>query len=76
MRDLALELLDFIDEVVDELGSRKAVGYLHTILADGTSADRQLRVFHSTGDTRAVVELLATESRAGFSTSERTAAAS
>jgi len=72
MRDLALELLDFIDEVVDELGSRKAVGYLHTILRDGTSADRQLRVFHSTGDTRAVVELLAQESRAGFSISART----
>jgi len=72
MRDLALELLDFIDEVVDELGSRKAVGYLHTILRDGTSADRQLRVFQSTGDTRAVVELLAKESRAGFSISART----
>ena len=25
MRDLALELLDFVDDVVDELGSREAV---------------------------------------------------
>jgi hypothetical protein len=34
---------------------------VHTILADGTSADRQLRVFQNGGDTRAVVELLAAE---------------
>jgi carboxylate-amine ligase len=61
MRDLALELVDFVDDVVDELGSRSAVEYVHTILREGTSADRQLRVFKATGDTRAVVELLAAE---------------
>jgi len=61
MRDLALELVEFIDDVVDELGSRKAVEYVHTILAEGTSADRQLKVLHNGGDTRAVVELLAAE---------------
>ena len=61
MRDLALELLEFIDDVVDELGSRQAVEYVHTILAGGTSADRQLRVLKNGGDTRAVVELLAAE---------------
>src|SRR5207248_3290444 len=33
MRDLALELLDFVDDVVDELHSREAVEYVHTILA-------------------------------------------
>ena len=42
MRDLALELLGFIDDVVDELGSREHVNYVHTILENGTSADRQL----------------------------------
>jgi carboxylate-amine ligase len=61
MRDLALELVEFVDDVVDDLGSRRAVDYVHTILAEGTSADRQLRVFHNGGDTRAVVELLAAE---------------
>ncbi len=61
MRDLALELLDFVDDVVDDLGSRQAVEYVHTILADGTSADRQLRVSKQTGDTAAVVEMLAAE---------------
>jgi carboxylate-amine ligase len=46
---------------VDELGSRQAVQYLDTILAEGTSADRQLGAFKASGDTRAVVELLAAE---------------
>ena len=45
MRDLALELLEFVDDVVDELGSREAVEYVHTVLREGTSADRQLAVF-------------------------------
>jgi len=42
MRDLAVELLSFVDDVVDELGSRSAVEYVHTILNEGTSAERQL----------------------------------
>src|SRR5215471_11250609 len=62
MRDLAIELLEFVDDVVDDLGSRKAVDYVHTILAEGTSADRQLRVMRHTGDVHAVVEMLAAES--------------
>ena len=61
MRDLAIELLEFIDDVVDDLGSRQAVEYVHTILAEGTSADRQLRVLKNGGDTRAVVDMLAGE---------------
>ena len=61
MRDLALELVEFVDDVVDELGSRKAVEYVHTILKEGTSADRQLRVLKQTGDVHAVVEMLAAE---------------
>ena len=65
MRELALELLDFVDDVVDELGSRKAVSYVHTILRDGTSADRQLRVFRETGHLHKVVDHLAEETLAG-----------
>lgn len=61
MRDLALELVEFVDDVVDDLGSRQAVHYVHTILAEGTSADRQLRVFKATGDVHAVVDQLAAE---------------
>src|SRR4029453_1161067 len=65
MRELALELLEFVDDVVDELGSRKALSYVHTILAEGTSADRQLKVYKETGDLRAVVRWLVDETRAG-----------
>ncbi len=64
MRDLALELLEFVDDVIDELGSRKAVNYVRTILAEGTSADRQLQVYRETGDLRAVVRWLVEETRA------------
>jgi len=65
MRELALEMLEFVDDVVDDLGSRRAVEYVHVILADGTSADRQLAVFKASGDVRAVVELLAEETTRG-----------
>jgi hypothetical protein len=37
MRELAVELLEFVDDVVDELGSRKALQYVHRILAEGTA---------------------------------------
>jgi carboxylate-amine ligase len=63
MRDLALELLHFVDDVVDELGSREHLQYVHTILANGTSADRQLRVFRETGDLKAVVAHVVRETR-------------
>jgi carboxylate-amine ligase len=65
MRDLALELLEFIDDVVDELGSRREVEYVHRVLAEGTSADRQLAVFRETKDLRAVVQHVVAETRAG-----------
>lgn len=65
MRDLALELLEFVDDVVDELGSREAVQYVHVVLREGTSADRQLAVFKQTGDLGAVVRHLIAETKAG-----------
>ncbi len=44
-RDLIRELLDFIDDVVDDLGSRKEIEHIHTIIERGTSADEQLKVW-------------------------------
>ncbi|MBV6495679.1 MAG: carboxylate-amine ligase [Acidobacteria bacterium ACB1] len=59
VRDLILELLEFVDEVVDPLGSRKEIEHIHTILQRGTSADEQLRVYEESGhDFNAVVEML------------------
>ena len=45
MSELIPELLELVDDVVDDLGSRSAVEYVHTIMNEGTSAERQLRVF-------------------------------
>ena len=66
MRELAVELVEFVDDVVDELGSREDVEYVHTILREGTSADRQLAVHQASGgDMRAVVDHVADETMTG-----------
>src|SRR4029077_9799532 len=65
MRQLIPELLELVDDVVDDLGSRSAVEYVHTIMNEGTSADRQLRVYQETGDLKAVVRHLVAETRGG-----------
>jgi carboxylate-amine ligase len=65
MKELALELLEFVDDVVDALGSRREVQYLETIVREGTSADRQLRTWQETGHLHAVVDQLASETIAG-----------
>jgi carboxylate-amine ligase len=57
-RDLILELLDFVDDVLDELGSRKEVEHIHTILQRGTSADEQLQIYRETNDLKMVVDRL------------------
>src|SRR2546427_5022175 len=58
VRDLILELLEFVDDVLDDLGSRKEIEHIHTILDRGTSADDQLRVYRETNDLKAVVDRL------------------
>jgi carboxylate-amine ligase len=65
MRDLCIELLEFVDDVVDVLGSRREVEYLQTIVREGTSADRQIAVFERTGHLHAVVDAVAAETIAG-----------
>ncbi|HTB94486.1 MAG TPA: carboxylate-amine ligase [Candidatus Sulfotelmatobacter sp.] len=75
MRELMLELMEFIDDVVDELGSRSAVEYIHTILNEGTSAERQLRVYQQTGDLKDVVRHLVMETRASVQDAKSSSAA-
>lgn len=53
-RSLILELLDFIDDVVDELGCRDALQNIIKIIEKGTGADRQLDVYKKTKDLNAV----------------------
>ena len=65
MRDLMLEYLDLVSDAADELGSRQELNYIHEMLKMGTGADRQLTVYHSTGDLRKVVEYIVAETRVG-----------
>ena len=64
--DLIHEYLAFVDDVVDELGSRQAIDYIRTMIRVGSGADRQLKVFHETGDLKKVVDYMASETRAGL----------
>jgi carboxylate-amine ligase len=54
-----------IDPVVDELGSREEIDYIHQMLKMGTGADRQLRVYQETGDLKKVVDYMVAETRVG-----------
>ena len=59
------ELVAFVDDVVDDLGSRKDVEYLLSITDHGTSADRQLAIFQETNDLKDVVDNLIKETMEG-----------
>jgi carboxylate-amine ligase len=66
-RDLIAEMLEFLDDVVDELGSRKEVERVNWILENGTGADRQLRVYEATGgDLKKVVDYICEETSYGL----------
>jgi carboxylate-amine ligase len=58
VRELIGELLEFVDDVIDDLRSRKEIRHIRTILNRGTSADEQLRVWRKTQDIHAVVDRL------------------
>ena len=63
--ELMQEILEFVDDVAEELGTQEELAYLHTILQGGTGADRQLRMFHETGDLKAVVDYMIKETEVG-----------
>jgi carboxylate-amine ligase len=66
-RSLMDELLEFLDDVVDELGSRREVEAVNWILQNGTGADRQLRVYETSGgDLKKVVDFICEETRHGL----------
>jgi len=66
MRFLAVELVEWLEDVIDELGLQQDVSYVHTILKQGTSADRQLRTFREIKDLKAVVDQLIAETTEGW----------
>ncbi len=68
MRDDIGGLLDFIDDVVDDLGSRREIDYLRALLADprGTGADRQIAIYRQTGSVESVTRFLMEQTLQGF----------
>lgn len=66
------ELLELLDDVMDDLGSRKEVEYIRTILKNGASADRQIACYLKHGGDenneaalKAVVDQLIAETKEG-----------
>ena len=57
-RTLIQELLDFLDPVLDQLGSRHRVEQVQQILVQGTGADRQLKIYEETNDLKSVAQYI------------------
>jgi carboxylate-amine ligase len=74
MRFLVREIVEVVDDVLDELGTRQDVEYVYKLIEHGTSADRQLATFRKTlnaGATHdealhAVVDQLVKETQKGW----------
>ncbi|MDX2129683.1 MAG: carboxylate-amine ligase [Chloroherpetonaceae bacterium] len=64
--DLMHEFLRFVDDAVEELGSRKEINTIYSILEHGTSARKQLDVFEKAGDIKKVVDFLIEETLVGL----------
>ncbi len=59
------ELLEFVDDVVDELGSRNEVYYAREIVRGRPGADRQLAAYEQRKDLRDVVDYIIHETEVG-----------
>ena len=66
LAELMEEMLEFVDEVLDELGSRKIVEGARRVFERGTGAERQLAVYHQTGDLKAVMDYVVQETESGL----------
>ena len=64
--DLVHELLDFVDEVVDDLGTRKEMDYIKQMLERGSGADRQLAVWEQSNELESVVDYIINETHHGL----------
>ena len=67
LTSLARELLEFIDDVVDELESREEINYIFKMMEKGTGADRQLKVWNESGnDFKKLVDYIIEETNTGI----------
>ncbi len=66
-RELLHEYLAWVDDVLDELGSREEIETIRWILENGTGADRQLKVYEESGhDFKAVMDFMIAETQHGL----------
>jgi len=66
-RAMILEVLNFVEDAVDDLGSRDEIRFLHAWAGSGdTGADRQVRAFEGTNSLMGVVDMLVDETRRGL----------
>lgn len=66
-RSLIYELLEFLEDVINQLGTEEEMDYIHKMLQEGTSADRQLSTYEETDSMEAVVDQLIDETLEGVS---------
>jgi carboxylate-amine ligase len=73
MRDSINELLDFVDDVLDDLNDRHEINYLRALLDDdrGTGADRQIAIYKETGSAQAVTRYLMQQTIQGLTLNPR-----
>lgn len=65
-RVLLYELLDFVDDVVEHLGSRHRLNYIHKIIERGTGADQQLAVYEESKSLQSVAGFIQSQFLEGF----------
>jgi glutamate---cysteine ligase / carboxylate-amine ligase len=68
MRQSIHDLLDFVDDVAGDLGSRGEIDYLRNLIESeqGTGADRQMARYRQTGRTDEVMRLLMQQTMQGI----------
>ena len=59
------EMMEFVDDVVDTLDSRKQIENLRKIINKGTSADRQIEIYNQRKNINDVVDNLIKETMEG-----------
>lgn len=64
--NLIHELLEFVDDVVDDLDSRDELINIHKIIGMGTGADRQLEIWEQSYNTKSVVDYIIDETHYGL----------
>jgi glutamate---cysteine ligase / carboxylate-amine ligase len=68
-RTLIRELLEFVAEEADQLGTKREMQHIQRICDEGTGADRQLAAFQRTHDMKAVVDQIVAETYEGLTMS-------